>query len=134
MTLPGRILILLSTPDDNEVTLEERYANAPWLLRIYKERLLEPGWAGELNAVELEHMKSELKKSPSLRRRWGFRPSAKRLSEKRIRYAAMYGVPRKQKRVSASHGRGQTSSPPIVNSGSIRLSSSQIQKLAHKIV
>jgi len=72
--------------------LEDRYANAPWLLNIYKEKLLEPGWAGELDAAELEYIRSELRKSPSLRRRWGFRPSAKRLPEKRIRYAAMYGV------------------------------------------
>lgn len=96
MTLPGRILILLSTPDDNEVTLEERYANAPWLLASYKDRLLESEWAGELDAVELEYIKSRLKQSPSLRRRWGFRPSAKRLSDGRIRAIAMYGISRKQ--------------------------------------
>ena len=95
--LPGRILILLSMPDDNEVTLEERYANALWLLAFYKDRLLEPEWAGELDAVELEYIKSQLKKSSSLRRRWGFRPSAKRLSESRIPVVAMHGVSRKQK-------------------------------------
>jgi hypothetical protein len=74
------------------MTLEERYANDPWMLEFYKEKLLEPGWAGDLDSVELEYIKSNLKQSPSLRRRWGFRPSAKRLSESRIRHVAMNGV------------------------------------------
>lgn len=111
MTLPGRILISPSTLDDDEVIFEERYANDPWLLELHKERLIEPRWAGELDFGELEYIKSCLKQSPSLRRRWGFRPSAKRLSESRIRAVAIYGVSRKQKRVSALPGRGQTSSP-----------------------
>jgi hypothetical protein len=110
--LPGRILILLSTPDGTEVTLEERYANDQWLLGFCKDKLLEPGWAGELDSVELEHIKSHLKQSPSLRRRWGFRPSAKRLSESRIRAVVMYGVSRKQKQVLAAPAREQTPSPP----------------------
>jgi len=79
------------------MTLEERYADNPWLLQYYREALLEPGWAGELDDVELEYIKSELRKSPSLRRKWGFRPSAKRLSEGRIRDVAMNGVRRSQK-------------------------------------
>ena len=83
--------------DYNEMTLEERYANDPWQLELYKEKLLEPGWAGDLDAVELEYIKSQLKQSPSLRRRWGFRPSAKRLSESRIRAVAMDGVSAKKK-------------------------------------
>ena len=77
---------------DNQMTLEERYANDPWTLEFYKEKLLEPGWAGDLDSVELEYIKSNLKQSSSLRRRWGFRPSAKRLSESRIRHVAMNGV------------------------------------------
>jgi hypothetical protein len=77
------------------VTLEKRYANGPWLLGFYKGKFLEPEWAGELDAVELPYIKSQLKKSSSLRGRWGFRPSAKRLSESRIRVVAMYGVLRK---------------------------------------
>ena len=79
------------------MTLEERYKNDPWLLELYKEKLLEAGWAGELDDVELEYIKSELQKSPSLRRKWGFRPSAKRFSESRIRDVAMNGVCRRQK-------------------------------------
>jgi len=79
------------------MTLDERHANNPWLLQYYREALLEPGWPGELDDVELEYIKSELRKSPSLRRMWGFRPSAKRFSEGRIRDVAMNGVCRRQK-------------------------------------
>jgi hypothetical protein len=79
------------------MTLEERYANAPWLLGLYRDKLLEPGWAGEPDDVELEYIKSHLKQSPSLRRRWGFRPSARRFSESRIRAVAMDGVSRKKR-------------------------------------
>ena len=79
------------------MTLEERYANDPWQLELYREKLLEPGWAGDLDGVELDYVASELSKSESLRRRWGFRPTAKRLSKSRIRAVAMYGVQRKQK-------------------------------------
>ena len=74
------------------MTLEERYANDPWLLELHKEKLLEPGWAGDLDDVELEYIRSRLKQSASLRLRWGFRPSAKRFSESRIRAVAMDGV------------------------------------------
>jgi len=79
------------------MTLEERYANDPWLLKLYKEKLLDPGWAGELDSVELEYIKTHLKQSASLRRRWGFRPSARRLSESRIRAVAMDGVSARRK-------------------------------------
>jgi hypothetical protein len=41
-------------------TLEERYKNDPKLLALYKTKLLEPGWAGELDRVELAYVKSEL--------------------------------------------------------------------------
>lgn len=79
------------------MTLKERYAADPWLLGYYKKNLLEPGWAGDLDNVEFAYVKYELIRSPSLKQRWGFRPSAKRLSESRIRTAAMYGVTRRQK-------------------------------------
>lgn len=95
MSLRGGIPNALYMVTDNQMTLEERYANDPWLLEYYRKNLLEPGWAGELDGVEFEHVKSELIKSRALKRRWGFRPSAKRLSESRIRAVAMYGVTRK---------------------------------------
>jgi hypothetical protein len=79
------------------MTLEERYAADPWLLEYCKKNLLEPGWAGDLDNVEFAYVKSELIKSRRLKQRWGFRPSAKRLSEGRIRAAAMYDARRQQK-------------------------------------
>jgi len=68
--------------------LDAIYSNDPKLLKFYKRKILEPGWAGELSPAELAYIKSQLKASPSLKRRWGFKPSAKRFSEKHIRYVA----------------------------------------------
>jgi hypothetical protein len=76
------------------MTIDKRYQDDPELGAFYKENLLEPGWAGELAPYELAYIKSELMKSPRLKMRWGFRPSAKRFSEKRIRDVAMNGVKR----------------------------------------
>jgi len=84
------------------VSLEEHYAHDPDLLAFYCKRLLEPGWAGELSPDELAYIKSELKQSASLRRRWGFRPSARRLSESRIRAVASDGLQATGRRLSAS--------------------------------
>jgi len=58
----------------------------------YGSKLLKPGWAGELRRDELARIKVQLRQSSSLRRRWGFRPSAKRLSEGRIRAVAKGGT------------------------------------------
>ncbi len=84
------------------MSLQERYAGAPEFLEFYEKRLLQPGWAGELDAVELAYIKSQLRQSPSLKRRWGFRPSAKRLSESRIRAVAIHGLSTIKKPVLAS--------------------------------
>ena len=65
-------------------------------------RLLEPGYAGELSPDEFSYVKSELRKSSALRRKWEFRPSAKRLNEKRIREVARKGFSDKQRLVLAS--------------------------------
>jgi hypothetical protein len=86
----------------NIVFLEEKYANDPQLLGFYKKKLLEPGWAGELSPDELAYIKSQLRQSASLRRRWGFKPSAKRFSESRIRSAARNGLAANRKPVLAS--------------------------------
>jgi hypothetical protein len=74
------------------MSLEEKYANDPELLEFYKQKLLEPGWAGKLDPDELAYLRSQLRRSPSLRRRWGFCPSAKRISEDRIRVVARNGL------------------------------------------
>jgi hypothetical protein len=99
----GRILIVLSTVEESNITsFKELYDNAPQLLDFYKQKLLEPGWAGELSPNEFTYIKSQLKQSPSLRRRWGFRPSARRLSESRIRDIARNGLSANEKPVLAS--------------------------------
>ena len=74
------------------MSLGEHYKNDPELLSFSQKKLLEPRWAGELSPDELAYMKSQLRQSSSLRRRWGFRPSAKRLSESRIRAVARDGL------------------------------------------
>jgi len=73
------------------VRLEERYRDDPQLLAHYKKKLLIPGWLGELPPYEMAYEKSRLLQSPSLKRRWGFRPSAKRLSESHCRPSAIMG-------------------------------------------
>jgi len=84
------------------MTLGEIYEGDPKLLKFYKRKLLEPGWAGELKPYELAYIKAQLRQSPALRRRWGFRPSAKRFSEKHIRVVARDGLSTIQKPVLAS--------------------------------
>ena len=74
------------------MTLDEKYADDPGLLKFCKKKLLIPGWAGELKPDELRYIKSQLRQLPSLKRRWGFKPSARRLSEKRIRAVARDGL------------------------------------------
>jgi hypothetical protein len=68
----------------------------------YDPRLLEPGYAGELHPDEFKYVKFELKRSASLRRKWGFRPSANRLSEKHIREVARNGLFKNKRSVLAS--------------------------------
>ena len=63
----------------------------PELHDLYTQKLLQPGWAGKLDRYEIAYIKSQLKMFPSLRQRWGFRPSARRLSTTRIQAVAMYG-------------------------------------------
>jgi hypothetical protein len=84
------------------MTLEEQYTDDPRLFGFYRRKLLEPGWAGELSPDELAYIKSQLRQSPSLKRRWGFKPSAKRLSESRIRSVARNGLTANRKPVLAS--------------------------------
>jgi hypothetical protein len=76
----------------------------------YYKKLLEPGWAGELSPDEFAFVKSELRKSLSLKRRWGFRPTAKRLSEHKIREVARNGISANQKLVLASPAREERAS------------------------
>ena len=63
-----------------------------YYLRRDRKKLLIPGWAGQLTPEEFAYIKASLRESPTLKRKWGFRPSAKRLSNKHIRLVAMYGL------------------------------------------
>lgn len=42
----------------------------PRLHDLYCKKLLEPGWAGEVNNAEAAYIAQELKESPTLRRLW----------------------------------------------------------------
>jgi len=84
------------------MSLQERYANGPKLFAFYQRKLVEPGWAGELDTVELAYIKAQLRQSRLIRQRWGFRPSAKRFSDKHIRAVARDGLSAIQKPVLAS--------------------------------
>ena len=57
------------------------------------ERLLEPGWAGDLGDDELAFVKAHLLVDKALARRWGFRPGAKRRPDWAIRAVSMNGDP-----------------------------------------
>lgn len=74
----------------------------PELHDLYAQKLLEPDWGGQLDRYEIAYIKSQLRLSPSPRRRWGFRPSARRLSTTRIQAVAMYGLSANKRGVSAS--------------------------------
>jgi len=84
------------------MTLKESYKGDSELPELYKRKLIGPGWAGDLSPDEFVYIKSQLKQSRSLKRRWGFRPSAKRFSENRIRAVARDGLSANRKPVLAS--------------------------------
>ena len=51
-------------------TLEKRYAKDPRLLKHYQVRLLEPGWAGQLDNVEAEYVSRILSSDCMIRGKW----------------------------------------------------------------
>ena len=91
------------------MTPEEEYRSDIKLLDFDRRKLIEPGWAGELSPDEFAYVKCQLRQSPSLKRRWGFRPSAKRFSESHIRAVARNGLSSNKKPVLASAVKGQKS-------------------------
>lgn len=100
----------------------------PELHDSYATDLLDPGWAGELDRAEFAYIKAQLRQSQSLKRRWGFRPSAKRLSEARIRIIAMHGVSGDEGGVLASAGRSKRvnlmkDTRPVLRAGSSAMKS-----------
>ncbi len=73
---------------------EEFPGDSSELIDSYEKNLIRPGWAGDLSPTEFILIKAQLKQSPSLKRRWGFKPTAKRFSEDRIRAVAVDGYQR----------------------------------------
>ena len=97
--LNGPTLSKHSTEVDNLMALEKHCAGD---LFDFNKKLVEPGWAGELNVKEFIYIKDQLKQSRTLRMRWGFRPSAKRFSDSHIRAVARDGLTAIHKPVLAS--------------------------------
>jgi len=54
-------------------------------------RLLEPGWAGELEDDQVAYIRKALHDDPHLAYRWGFKRSTKRFSDDVIRRVAEKG-------------------------------------------
>ena len=57
------------------------------------QRLLLPGWGGELAPDELDFLQAELGKDKKLGYQWGFKPRAKRRPEWAIHQVATLGDP-----------------------------------------
>ena len=60
-----------------------------------QRKLLEPGWAGQLSDGEIEFIQRELRRSPTLWRRWGYtQPMVKGVSipASTIRRIAIRGI------------------------------------------
>ena len=64
-------------------------------------RLLEPGWAGEVDDDELDFIRDALFRDAKPARLWGFRPSQKSRADEAIRRVALDGDPEK-----TTHNRG----------------------------
>ena len=59
---------------------------------VLEKKLLIPGWGGDLLQEELEFIESHLKKSQSLRIKWGFtKKRLKRMSHAKIKKVANGG-------------------------------------------
>jgi hypothetical protein len=69
----------------------------PWM--VYRkpdgsrDKLYEPGWAGELDSLELSKLQEALSTDPDLAYWWGWRPGMKRRAVDSIKRVAMYGDP-----------------------------------------
>ena len=54
-------------------------------------RILEPGWAGELDDEQIAYIRNALHRDPELAYQWGFRRASKRFSDDMIRRVADRG-------------------------------------------
>jgi hypothetical protein len=74
-----------------------REAERPWM--VYKQkngtrdRIMEPGWPGELDSSELSRLQEALIADPDLARVWGWRPTMKRRATAAIERVAYWGSP-----------------------------------------
>ena len=84
------------------MSFKEQYCDETDMIASYEDRLLIPGWGGELTADEVRHIKFRLRQSVGLKMRWGFKRSAKRFSESHIRAVALDGLSAIRKSVLAS--------------------------------
>ncbi len=64
------------------------------LSRKAKRKLLEPGYWGSLEDVELQIIQSALQNNPKLSFAWGFQPVQKSRAPDAIRRVAMWGDPK----------------------------------------
>ncbi|MDD5094388.1 MAG: hypothetical protein PHV74_08430 [Dehalococcoidia bacterium] len=90
------------------MSLDEQQAGGDRPLSSHSGKLLQAGWGGEISSEELAYIRAQLRQSPSLKRRWGFRPSAKRLSETRVRAVAREGRCANKRPVLASAVKKET--------------------------
>ncbi|MBI2020091.1 hypothetical protein HYS94_01595 [Candidatus Daviesbacteria bacterium] len=58
----------------------------------FDDRLLIPGWAGELGDDELGFILQKLKENRRLRKKWGFKIDQKTFRESKIRKVAYEGI------------------------------------------
>ncbi len=75
-----------------KTSLEQVYCGDSILKDLYLNKLLEPGYAGEINDTELAYIKTKLFNDRRLRAKWGFVRGTGRLSEEKIRKVALYGT------------------------------------------
>jgi hypothetical protein len=69
----------------------------PWMVYKHKDgsrdKLFEPGWAGELMPEEIERLQQALHRDPDLSFWWGYRRKAKRRPVDSIKRVALHGSP-----------------------------------------
>jgi hypothetical protein len=79
------------------VPTKSRGAEKPWMVYKHKDgsrdKLYEPGWAGELIPEEIERLQQALTRDPDLSYWWGWRPGMRRRAAVAIERVACYGDP-----------------------------------------
>jgi hypothetical protein len=79
------------------MTDKTRNPDKPWMTYRKpdgtRDKLYEPGWAGELTPEETERLQQALATDPDLAYWWGWRPGMKRRAVAAIERVAMYGDP-----------------------------------------